>query len=115
MSSFVINKKEYMKAAGIMAGLAQELQIWSYDYETRRNRTPEDYKRAFEECFTMNALSVAEQYRDKEAYTDSNDYKADFDEYKKLGCQLVWNGGQDLTNAIYELMSFFDKFFKFII
>ena len=109
MSSFVINKKEYMKAAGLVAGLAQELQLWLYDMETRRNSTPEDYRRKFEECFTMNCLSVQDQYNDDSPYTDSNSYDQEFNEFQKLGKQLAYNGGEVLTNAIRELQSFFDS------
>lgn len=109
MSSFVIKKSEYMKAAGLVSGLAQELKLWLYDYETQRNSTPEDYRRKFEECFTMNCLSVQEQYRENEPWTDSNAYKAEFEQFQKLGKQLVYNGGESLTNAIRELQSFLDS------
>jgi len=110
MSSFTIAKQEYIKAAGLVSGMAQELQLWLYDYETRRNSTPEDYKRKFAECYTMNALSVKEQYHGDEVGAmsgDTNEYNAEFKEYMNLGKQLVWNGGTCLTNAIHELNSFF--------
>ena len=111
MSSYTIAKQEYMKAAGVISGLASEIRdFWIYDYETRRNSTPEDYKRHFTEMFTMNALSVKEQYHGDEVgapSTDSNEYNDLFNEYMHLGKQIAYNGGKVLENAIYELMSFF--------
>lgn len=107
MSSFVISKSEYVKAAGLVSGLAKELEVWLYDYETQRNSTPEDYKRRFIECFTMNSLSVQKQYDDGDAWTDSNEYNKEFNDYMKLGKQLVYNDGPALINAIHELSQFF--------
>ena len=108
MSSFVIAKSEYMKAAGLVSGIAGEMRdFWFYDVETRRNSTPDDYRRKFEECYTMNALSVQMQYNDKEPETDSNTYDSEYNEYKRLGAQLVMNGGRVFTDAVHELQSFF--------
>ena len=110
MSSYTIAKQEYMKAAGLVSGLAEGLKVWLYDYETGRNSTKEDYKRRFTECYTMNALSVKEQYHGQEVGApsgDQNEYKADFDQFYKLGKQLVYNDGQPLINAIHELSGFF--------
>lgn len=114
MSSFTIGKREYIKAAGIVAGIAEASgqgngcrQLWLYDYETRRNSTPEDYYRRFAECYTMNALSVAEQYHDREAETDGNDYKRDFNAALKTGKKLYFEGGEKLKMAIMELHHFF--------
>lgn len=114
MSSFTIGKREYIKAAGIVAGIAEASargagihQIWIYDYETRRNSTPEDYYRRFAECYTMNALSVAEQYHDREAETDSNEYKREFTAARNTGKMLFMTKGEKLKNAIMELRHFF--------
>jgi len=110
MSSYVIAKSEYMKAAGLVTGLSEELRhFWMYDIETQRNSTAEDFKRHFTEFFTMNALSVQEQYNDPEAYTDTNEYNKEFSEYRKLGKQLVYNDGKALTDAISELSAFFSS------
>ena len=114
MSSYTIDKKEYIKAAGIVAGIAEASgrgagtrQLWLYDYETRRNSTPEDYYRRFAECFTMNALSVAEQYHDREPYTDSNEYRAEFKKAMQTGARLYMMQGDKLKRAIMELHRFF--------
>lgn len=46
MSSFVIEKKEYVKAAGLVAGIAESKEIWFYSYKVQRNRKAEDYYKA---------------------------------------------------------------------
>ena len=112
MSSFTISKQEYMKAAGLVSGIAEEAKIWMYDFEMGRNSTPEDYKRRFAECYEMNALSVKEQYHGDEvgAFSgDQNEYKEDFEAYQHLGRQLVYNGGSALSNAVHELSQFFSS------
>ena len=74
MSSFVISKKEYIKAAGIVAGIAEaQRDFWLFDYEAQRNSTPEDYYNRFAECYTMNALSVQEQYGDDKPEADAEE------------------------------------------
>lgn len=117
MSSFVIDKKEYIKAAGIVAGIAEaskkrticgvSRELWVWDYEHDRNSTPEDYYRRFVECFEMNALSVAEQYKEDDLWTDSNDYKKDFSAAILTGKKLFNEKGEKLKNAIMELRQFF--------
>ena len=90
MSSFVISKKEYIKAAGIVAGIAASYkngihEFWFWDYETQRNSTPEDFYRHFAEFHTMNALSVQEQYDDDTAELDSEEYRDTFSVYMRKG------------------------------
>lgn len=116
MSSFTIAKSEYIKAAGLVAGLAETLgtrnsKIWIYDYETQRNSTPEDYYRKFDNCYKMNALSVKEQYRGDEVgapSTDSNDYMNLFKEYQKIGKSVGYTR-ENLKEIVLELKSFFDS------
>ena len=112
MSSFTIAKSEYIKAAGLVAGLAQELKAWIFDYECQRNSTDEDFRRKFTECFEMNALSVKEQYRGDEVgapSTDASSYMKEFKEYKNAGITLAIESGPALTNAINELSQFFSS------
>jgi len=99
-----------MKAAGIITGIADEMRdFWMYDQETRRNSIDEDYKRHFSEFYTMNALSVKGQYDDEYAETDSNTYEKEFNECRKIGHQLVYNGGKVLQQAVAELSQFFSS------
>lgn len=114
MSSYIIAKEEYIKAAGLVAGLAETLggrhsRIWIYDFETGRNSTPEDYHRKFSECYTMNCLSVIEQYRGDEVgapANDNNDYMKSFKEYQKIGKQTGYTR-ENLNEIVLELHSFF--------
>lgn len=86
MSSYVISKREYIKAAGIVAGIVavSELpgrngrRVWVYDYTMRRNMTAADYRRQFAACYELNARSVAEQYGDEEPEHDEGDYHAEY-------------------------------------
>lgn len=112
MSSFTIDKKEYIKAAGLVAGIAETYnrgprEFWIFCRETGRNSTPEDYHKQFSDFATMNALSVAEQYGDETADTDAGEYRSDFEEYRKAGQQIAMSGGNKLKHAMMELRSFF--------
>lgn len=109
MSSFVIGKSEYVKAAGAVAGIASASRhFWVYDYRSNRNMTDEDYYNRFCECFMMNAISVQEQYHDETAELDDNDYKALFNQYRKKGISAFCNPSV-LRNMIYELRNFFSS------
>lgn len=90
MSSFTIGKKDYMRCAGLLAGIAEGTErspyhLWVYDYQTNRNMKAEDYKREFEKLYQMNALSVQEQYNDQDSSMDLGTYDADFRMYQKRG------------------------------
>ena len=90
MSSCTMDKSDYMRCEGLLAGIAEGTErshchLWVYDYQTNRNMKAEDYKREFEKLYQMNALSVQEQYRDQDSGMDLNTYDADFQAYKKRG------------------------------
>ena len=108
MSSFVIEKKEYVKAAGLVAGIAESKEIWFYSYKVQRNRKAEDYYNDFVECFEMNALSVQEQYKDSDAEFDSNTYMDTFQEYKKIGKKACFNY-RDIVPIAVKLTDFFSS------
>lgn len=105
MSSFIIEKREYIKAAGIIAGIAEARKLWVFDYQSNRNSNPEDYHRRFTECFEMNALSFKEQYNEAEVFTDGNEYRQTFKEYLKKGRSLAGKPNE-LKHAIFELKQF---------
>jgi hypothetical protein len=109
MSSYTIAKEEYIKAAGLVAGLAEALQIWIYDYETGRNSIASDYYRKFEQMYKMNALSVLEQYRGDEVgapSTDSNEYYKSFEKCQKIGLSVGYT-----LEGLKEVIAELDKFF----
>lgn len=82
MSSFVINKIEFVKAAGLMYGI-EESKPHSFRYFLENVR--DNFVRAFE----FNALSVAEQYHDEEPYKDELTYDSTFEEYRRKG-RTIW-------------------------
>lgn len=82
MSSFVINKIEFVKAAGLMYGI-EESKPHSFRYFLENVR--DNFVRAFE----FNALSVAEQYHDDESYKDELTYDSMFEEYRRKG-RTIW-------------------------
>lgn len=82
MSSFVINKVEFVKAAGLMYGI-EESKPHSFRYFLENVR--DNFVRAFE----FNALSVAEQYHDDEPYKDELTYDSVFEEYCRKG-RTIW-------------------------
>lgn len=83
MSSFIVEKKEFIKAAGIMCGIE----------ENKRFKNPyfiDNVKKRFEECYELNVDSVNEQYGDHNAY-DNCAYQKTFDEYRAKGKHLYNN------------------------
>ena len=112
MSSFVIAKSEYIKAAGLLAGIAQATEratheFWLYDFTMNRNMIGEDYHRVFSDCYEKNALSVAEQYDDEHRETDPDEYKSTFIAYMAKGKKLYYEG--KVKTIINPLNSFFQS------
>ena len=112
MSSYVVPKSEYIKAAGIIAGIvtiknnARRSDFWVYDYELRRNMQPNDYYIRMAECYDMNAISVQEQYGDSEPERDNNQYLDIFLAYKRKGMDCAMNP-EKLRKAWFVLNDFF--------
>lgn len=108
MSSFVIDKKEYIKAAGISAGLAFTLdrEFFVYDYELGRKMKQEDFYNKFCEFYKMNAISVAEQYGDAEIETDESDQHRLFNEWRVLGEHLAMRSSYKVQQAVKHLSDF---------
>ena len=116
MSSFVISKSEYIKAAGFLAGLAEEkdcyreqlLRMWN----TRDNRVmnDQDFIEAFTTLYKFNALSVQKQYGDKAAEADDNTYEKEFKAVKKATKQMCldWHlcRNHNIEMTIYKFQSF---------
>lgn len=120
MSSFVISKKEYVKAAGFIAALARETNrycepiIYWYSYEKGGLKEAEDFYNDFVELYKANAESVLLQYNDKEAETDNTDYREEFENMMKATHRLYMyatklctpTSRQALINSIYEFNLF---------
>ena len=112
MSSYVISKVDYIKCAGYIAGIAAGTSIgcrefWLYDNVEHRNTDKELYHKRFSQCYDMNAKSVQEQYKDKEAETDTNDYMKEFNAYYKKGYTLNMETREIQLQAIADIQKFF--------
>ena len=78
MSSFVIDKREYMKVAGMMHGIASSAKLpWEY--------FTENVKARFERLYELNVKSVCEQYKRPFEGLDECEYQDVFDHYSSLG------------------------------
>lgn len=102
MSSFIINKREYIKAAGLMYGVAES------------RRFPHKYflsniRKNFAEVYGMNVSSVNKQYNDNTP-EDVAEYDDVFEEYRSIG-RRVYNGECKLSldNLRKKLLRFFSS------
>lgn len=105
MSSFVISKQHYVRIAGYISGIANELNVWIYNYKDNRNFTKEDYLTLFKWVYDANAISVQKQYNDDTRENDTNDYMDDFNKYYKLGCKDCFH--HNYTAMLNRIHSFF--------
>ena len=113
MSSFVIGKVEYVKAAGAVAGIVEGFnhgnnECFVYDYQSNTRYTADGFYRLFVECFEMNALSVHEQYRHhpgEELWTDNADYMQEFRKYQKIGRSAAYDD-RKREKIIFDLRDF---------
>ena len=112
MSSYVIEKSEYIKAAGLVAGIAEARNkwssegIWIYDYTENRNATAEDYYRQFSEIYRMNAESVRIQYNDPTAEQDDEPYSDVFAAARRRGEKAAFQPAE-LRRILFKLRGFF--------
>lgn len=104
MSSFIIDKVEYIKAAGLMYGI-EESKRDKNGYFLNRVR------QEFEHAYALNVASVNEQYGDNEM-PDEKKYDAEFEAYRKMGV-LIGNDGYAsddgiLHEKVKDVMKFSD-------
>lgn len=92
MSSYVIDKKEYIKIAGFLAGLQSakkygDSALYFWNTETHSLYTASELYSLLTAVYECNALSVAIQYNISPAI-DQNTYNSTFEEYKKISYNL---------------------------
>jgi len=105
MSSFVVDKKEFVKAAGLMHGFEESkrdkhLYFLNVVYDK------------FIECWRNNIESVCEQYDDDESiYEDNNNYDEVFEKYRKVGAKIFMGIDSPMTRRefAFSMMSFFNS------
>lgn len=112
MSSYVISKRDYIRAAGLLAGIAEfynrtPYELWLYDYEHRRNMTTPDYHEQFTRLFELNAESVAWQYGDEAPKKDDDRYDLDFKRYMQNGKRDAMRGPVCVMAWTKKLNAFF--------
>lgn len=99
MSSFVIDKVEYIKCAGLLAGLLAKDRWAGGDGELHSR---------YSHYYELNAKSVQEQYGDGKCETDSNEYFGQFYQCKALALEYKCRkDGKDpmlLIKGIQEFM-----------
>lgn len=119
MSSYVINKQEYIKAGGFFAGLADQLNYYRepviYWWDSTKGDVlgAEDYYKAFASLYEMNARSVMLHHGDRRVESDEADYRRDFEHYRSIAAQLytaAYKGSVkeyiDLQDAIFDFLHF---------
>ena len=121
MSSFVVSKSEYTKAAGFLAALVEAKNYYRDPVLSLWNRrrggyyTAEDVLKDFHRLYRINAEAVAAQYGDPEPEKDTADYGEGFKNAKARGEDLMRRGytldqqtaRRDLQRATYGCIMFF--------
>lgn len=93
MSSFIISKVEYVKAAGLMCGM-ESAKRDSHKYFM------DVCRKEFEHVYALNVASVNEQYDHREPIApDENNYDDVFEAYRKKG-ELIGNDGYASDDGI---------------
>ena len=103
MSSFIISKKEYIKAAGLVCGVASC---------SKYGGSPTfcaNVKKQFEHIYNLNVYSWCEQY-DEDVKEDTCDYESVFNDYKALGRRIYMD--EDVNMRPYQLRYSLIQFFR---
>lgn len=114
MSSFTIDKKEYVKAAGFIAGIAKGVsygchEFWLYDHKAHKNTDKDLFYKRFVQCYEMNAESVKKQYRGQEVGAPANDqntYKEEFEQYFRKGQSITTLSREKQIQAVKDIQMF---------
>ena len=94
MSSFIVSKQEFIKAAGLMCGYEsakRDSHKWFID----------NVRKEFEHAYALNVASVNEQYGRNKAPEQNDNYDELFETYRKKGA-LIYNDGYVSNGGIYE-------------
>ena len=104
MSSFIISKKEYIKAAGLVCGVASCSKYGGNPVFCA------NVKKQFERIYKLNVYSWCEQY-DEDVAEDTCDYESVFNEYKELGRRIYMGleSKMSLDKLRRSLLNFFSS------
>lgn len=113
MSSFVIEKRAFVRVAGMVSGIRDytnrvyrfnRLHIW--DSENHREMDDDGIRARFIRCWEMNVDSVAKQYNDDPGmYDDSDDYMIDWIMYHDYARKAA-SDPVKLMDMVYEFVYF---------
>lgn len=112
MSSFVIDKVEYVKAAGAIAGIFEVKKrrgdMWLFDYHNgKRINNAADLRELFEGFYYMNHCSVEEQYNEPHTEGDGQKYEKEFQIYRKKGINAAICSRDYFQKIMVKLNCFF--------
>lgn len=105
MSSFIVSKKEYIKAAGLVYGI-EESNRHPFKYFLDRLRSD------FVDAYCLNVASVNEQYSNHEPLaSDLNEYDGLFETYRHIGRRIAREelNGMTLESVRPKLQMFFQS------
>lgn len=108
MSSFIISKREYIKAAGLMYGV-EDAKLHKHDYFLKHVHY------WFTNCYLVNVKSFGYQYGDENIETDKNDYMDVFEVYKAKGRDIANCNGYGGIKNLGELRKHLTKFFECVL
>ena len=114
MSSFVIDKRDFVRVGAFVAGVAKataddggsrhRLWIWNYDKHLPMKGT--DFVDKFVECWKLNVDSVCKQYNDNpDKYRDDEEYDDDYIQYFKYG-RMIADDNRKLMDAVWDIVHF---------
>ena len=112
MSSFVIDKVEYIKAAGVIAGIFEVKKrrgdMWMYDYHNNvRINDAADMYCLFTDFYFMNLRSVEDQYKEPHTEGDGLKYESEFQRYRNKGVDTAIFSGERFARVLKKLNVFF--------
>lgn len=94
MSSFIVSKREFIKAAGLMCGY-EEAKRHSHKWFI------DNVRQEFEHAYALNVLSVNEQYGDNEM-PEEKPLDDVFEDYRKMGALIQTEGYASNNGVIFE-------------
>jgi hypothetical protein len=101
MSSFIVSKQEFIKAAGLMCGY-EEAKRDSHKWFI------EHVRQEFEHAYALNVVSVQEQYEDYSFDPEEETLDDVFEAYRKMG-SLIYTEGYKMGIICTKVADVMDK------
>ena len=110
MSSYLINKDDYVRVAGVIAGIGtsknwyKENYIYRYNHEEKRVYEALDFYHDIMKLYELNYLDMG--YK---TMPDENAYQIEYSKAFKYGKEIVEFKRSELTNLIRNIHKFFQS------